>query len=146
LLYSFIDNGNALETGSFVPQPALWVEGNITTALYTLLLPQAFILGEATVVVLSTDYACTDADSNPLFKDGYLNQEDEDAASRVCVGDVLYYLVGAYDHSTIPCVHDPDGDTDTCDPDPNTFDAITGIDSLDGKSWGGVTVEMLVLA
>lgn len=91
-------------------------------------------------VVLMTDYDCgTNNPLSPQYIDEITGPE-----TWVCLPgkNKMYYLVEAYGRTEDDCTQFQNGESRCVY---NTFRAPRGLDKLDGKTWGGLTRDDLVV-
>lgn len=121
---------------------ALDTQTALEQALYSVLIPYAWSLSNenAHPVVIDTGYDCSD--TYPSYFKDYISKDTAKEVA-VCYNNALYYLLDAR-YCNVDCSGvKPVGST-VCTP--TKFYKPFGVDSLDGVSWGGVTVENLTIA
>lgn len=143
-LHAILDDGKLLSGGGAEIQPSPpetsepELENNIAKAFFAYAIPSAWTFSKHYAFVIDSGYDCSAQD--PL--DDYLDA-DVMHATYGCVDNRLYYLAAPKgDSKTCHCVYTKNHCDKVC---VNThFEAPPGLESLDGKNFGGVSVQDLI--
>lgn len=130
ILHIIVD-GSTFNTASTA---TIDVQKGVERAIFPQLIYQAWILGKSSPFILVTGDSCKAGDAppkkTPAPKEGY-----------ACVNGKIYYLTSApgsyytnpncYQHPVTSCT-------------PTGYKNVPGVSKLDGKVWGGITVQDFV--
>lgn len=129
-------NGHAAPAGGDTPSPApstdAGLQAEVVTAFWSYTIPVGWTLSGTHAFVLDSGFDCSSTTGNPLDK--YLS-DDTASATRSCYEDKLYYLVAAKGDAEL-CINDGCADS--------FFQTPSGLGDLDGKAYGGLTLDTLV--
>lgn len=130
-LYNIISEGKLLsgdggETTTKPPTTSVAeLEANIARAFFGYAIPTAWVSSKHYRFIIDSGYPC---DTKDPLGDYTMH------ATYGCYDDKLYYLAS------------PQGESSVCNPDcsDTKISAPPGIESLDGKNFGGITIEDLI--
>ncbi|PYI11000.1 hypothetical protein BO78DRAFT_304565 [Aspergillus sclerotiicarbonarius CBS 121057] len=137
ILHSLMTDGKLLETSFDVPSDQD-ITRIIEKAIFGLLIPLTWTLSPDTYNAVVVDSQSTCDKSNPLST--YISSSVA-KSGYVCYNNNIYYLVDVVSLES-SCESNSQGGQLCRDPDVRK---LPGISALDGSSWGGVTVEDLVV-
>lgn len=135
-LTSMISDGKMVERPGVVSD--LDIQAYLERAIFSILMPRAWALGGTVVFILDSGAPC--GAINPSIN--HFGTEHKGANAWACADDRLYYIVGISEASRA-CSGTLERPLQICIP--REFEVVDGVDKLDGRVWGKITREDIIV-